>query len=83
MRGVARAAGILPAVVGAETRIAPEREIPCEDIEQLDILDADGNSLVRDTRSPLAPYEVTIIGDRAETLKVDERVLWDTAAICW
>lgn len=55
----------------------------CEDIEQLDILDADGNSVVRDTRTPLIPYEVTIIGDHAETLNVDERVLWDTATICW
>lgn len=52
----------------------------CEDISQLDVLDADGKSVVREGRTEIVPYEVILEGMSPDELKVSDR--WARGTFC-
>ena len=54
----------------------------CDDLRGLDLLDADGNSLVVDGRVVDVPYTVAVEGADADSLKVSEKELWTRDNFC-
>lgn len=54
----------------------------CDNLRGLDVLDADGNSLVVEGRVVDVPYTVAVEGADADSLKVSERELWTRDNFC-
>lgn len=54
----------------------------CEDLRNLDVLDASGKSLVVEGRVVDVPYTVVVSADRTDDLKVSEKDLWPRDNFC-
>lgn len=54
----------------------------CEDVELVDVLDADGNSLVVPNRATITPFEVELESDDGQTFLLSERKVWTGKNFC-
>lgn len=66
--------------VASEDRVAIQIYV-CESVANLDILNADGVSLVQPERPDLTAFEVTLLADERVIL-VEERIVWEGGGVC-
>jgi hypothetical protein len=67
---------------GTEDSIAIVEAYVCEDASQVDLVNAEGISLVSDDRPPLTPFQVSFSNEGERGLVLTSRSAWDGEGVC-
>jgi hypothetical protein len=67
---------------GTEDSIPIVEAYVCEDVSQVDLVNADGVSLVSDDRPPLTPFQVSFGSEDKRGLVLTSRSAWDGEGVC-